>query len=334
MKDKYLIIQTAFIGDVVLATGIAEKIHQHFPDAQIDFLLRKGNEGLLKNHPFIHTIIWDKKDGKYKNLFHLHSINRQQQYKKVINLQRFGSTGFLTAFSKAGETIGFAKNPFSLFFNKKIQHVFSKEHESIIHETERNHSLIKHFTDDVAAKPKLYPAEADYEGVKKYSASPFICIAPSSVWFTKQYPKEKWISFIQKIPAAYSVYLLGAATDHDLCEIIRKACTRTNIINLCGNLNFLQSAALIQQAVMNYVNDSAPMHFASAVNAPVTAVYCSTIPAFGYGPLSTDSFIVETKEKLTCRPCGIHGRKQCPLKHFNCANSIEDGQLLATLPVI
>ena len=45
--QKFLIIQTAFIGDVVLATIIIEKLHADFPDAQIDFLLRKGNEGLL-----------------------------------------------------------------------------------------------------------------------------------------------------------------------------------------------------------------------------------------------------------------------------------------------
>jgi ADP-heptose:LPS heptosyltransferase len=45
----------------------------------------------------------------------------------------------------------------------------------------------------------------------------------------------------------------------------------------------------MKDAAMNYVNDSAPMHFASAVNAPVTAVYCSTIPAFGFGPLSDRS---------------------------------------------
>ena len=84
---------------------------------------------------------------------------------------------------------------------------------------------------------------------------------------------------------------------------------------------------------MIYVNDSAPMHFASAVDAPVTAVYCSTIPAFGYGPLSSKSHIVELSEALPCRPCGIHGQKQCPEKHFNCAQKISTQQLLAVLTV-
>jgi len=73
------------------------------------------------------------------------------------------------------------------------------------------------------------------------------------------------------------------------------------------------------------------MHFASAVNAPVTAVYCSTIPAFGFGPVSDKSFIVEVQEKLDCRPCGLHGKRECPLGHFHCAKWIKDEQLLETL---
>jgi len=96
-------------------------------------------------------------------------------------------------------------------------------------------------------------------------------------------------------------------------------------------LSFLQSAALMKDATMNYVNDSAPLHFASAVNAPVTAVYCSTVPAFGFGPLSEKKFIVETKEFIECRPCGLHGYKACPQKHFNCAHTIVDDQLLSVL---
>jgi ADP-heptose:LPS heptosyltransferase len=82
---------------------------------------------------------------------------------------------------------------------------------------------------------------------------------------------------------------------------------------------------------MNYVNDSAPMHFASAVNAPVTAVYCSTIPEFGFGPLSDNSHVVEIDKPLYCRPCGLHGYSSCPEKHFRCALEIENDQLMVTL---
>ena len=62
---SFLIIQTAFIGDVILCTPIIEKLHQYFPDADIDILVRKGNEGLLKGHPYLRSVFnWEKKEAE------------------------------------------------------------------------------------------------------------------------------------------------------------------------------------------------------------------------------------------------------------------------------
>jgi heptosyltransferase-2 len=334
--QKFLVIQTAFIGDVVLATAIIEKLHTAFPDAQIDFLLRKGNESLLAAHPFIHeTLIWDKRRQKLRNLWRLGRRIRRTKYDTLINVQRFAATGLLTVFSGARQTIGFDKNPLSRFFTKSIPHIVGERHE-----IERNQDLIKGLTGPIPAKPRLYPSPADEEAIARYRGRPYITISPASVWFTKQYPAEKWISFLQKSPPSLTVYLLGAPADHALCETIRLAASlssasspasRPNIINLAGQLSFLQSAALQSPASMNYANDSAPMHFASAMNAPVTAIYCSTIPGFGFGPLSDDSHIVGILQPLDCRPCGLHGYKACPLGHFKCALGITDEQLLDTL---
>jgi ADP-heptose:LPS heptosyltransferase len=351
--QKFLVIQTAFIGDVVLATALLEKLHTHFPEARIDLLVRKGNETLLAGHPFLHRVlVWDKKQSKLKNLYKMIRLIRHEKYDKVINVQRFAATGVLTALSGSKETIGFDKNPLSRLFTHRIPHLIGA-----LHETERNQSLICAFTDGKPARPRLYPTQTDEDKVRPYTTTPYITISPASVWFTKQYPKEKWVSFIRQLPtqASLTIYLLGAPSDHDLCGSIAAAASAplspaasepsspasappsfpqaapATIIDLSGQLSFLQSAALMRTAMMNYVNDSAPLHFASAVNAPVTAIYCSTIPAFGFGPLSDQSFIVETPEPLECRPCGLHGYKACPLRHFNCAQKIQDRQLLETL---
>ncbi len=63
---------------------------------------------------------------------------------------------------------------------------------------------------------------------------------------------------------------------------------------------------------MNYVNDSAPMHFASAVNAPVTAVYCSTLPSFGFGPLSDKSLLLKRKSRSTAVPADCTEGRNVP----------------------
>jgi heptosyltransferase-2 len=330
---KFLIIQTAFIGDVVLATSLVEKLHYFFPEAQIDFLLRKGNEQLLMGHPHIHEIlIWNKKTGKQKNLLQMIFRIRKSKYDTVINVQRFFATGLITICSGARETIGFNKNPLSVLFSKKVRHEVGGK--QAVHETVRNLHLIRDFTDDSYFMPKLYPGPDDFAKIGELIKEQYITISPASVWFTKQYPADQWIRFIKNIPDVLTIYLLGGPGDAGLCQYILESCDRKKLILLAGTLSFLQSAALMSRALMNYVNDSAPLHFASAMNAPVTAVYCSTIPEFGFGPLSEISHTIEIGQPLYCRPCGLHGYSSCPQKHFRCAREISEMQLMNTIPAV
>ena len=326
---KILVIQTAFIGDVVLATSLIENLHQQFPEVKIDILVRKGNESLFQSHPFLNQVlVWDKKNNKYQNWVGLLFKIRSRQYDVVLNAQRFAATGAWTAFSKAKIKIGFDKNPFSFLFTHSVLHQFSEKGQ---HEIDRNHQLLSSLFLTKVAMPKLYPTASDELAVSSYQQLPYLCIAPASVWFTKQFSIEKWVDLINELPFKGPIYLIGGPGDKLLCDQILQKINRKSVVNLAGRLSFLASAALQKKAVLNYVNDSAPMHFASAVNAPVVAVYCSTLPNFGFGPLSDRSFIVQTNEALACRPCGIHGKKQCPLKHFDCAKTIKMDQLIAPL---
>jgi len=326
--QKILVIQTAFIGDVVLATALLESLHQQYPLVAIDIVVRQGNEPLFNGHPYIHEVlIWNKKKLKYIHWLQILFKIRKANYDAVVNVQRFAATGLWTALSKAKFKIGFNKNPFSFLFTHTIQHL---EIQEGMHEVNRNHQLIQVLGTIDLAMPKLYPTELDLKKIKKYQTQPYLCIAPASVWYTKQYPVEDWVPFLNALPFDGPIYILGGAGDKKIAEKLFKS-NHQNLVNLAGELSFLAAAALQQKALLNYVNDSAPMHFASAVNAPVVAIYCSTIPEFGYGPLSKRAFVVQTQENLVCRPCGIHGKKECPLKHFNCAHSIQIQQLTAPL---
>ena len=296
----------------------------------MDFLLCKGNEGLFSDHPYLHkVIVWDRQHSKYFNIRSILKKIRNSHYDYVINLQRFASTGFLTAFSGGKNKIGFDKNPFSFLFTKKIKHKIENV-SSPIHECTRNIETITFLTDDTFANPKLYPSIKNYGSTLQYKDKKYICIAPVSVWFTKQYPAEKWIEFISAV-TAFKIFLVGSKKDFEKCESIKNSCPDLAIENLAGKLNLLETAALMRDAKMNYVNDSAPLHMASAMNAPVTAIFCSTIPAFGFSPLSDHSVIIETKEQLPCRPCGLHGLNSCPEKHFKCAYSINYHELLSPI---
>jgi heptosyltransferase-2 len=329
MAQKILVIQTAFIGDVVLATAMLESIHQENPTASISILVRKGNETLFEAHPYIDKVlVWDKKQNKYGNWLQLLFEIRKHQFDAVINVQRYAASGLWTVLSGAKMKIGFDKNPFAFLFTNKIAH---QAVGNGLHEIERNHALLMPLGKFPNAKPALYPSALDLKVVEGYQSGPYLCMAPASVWFTKQFPMHQWIQVLHAIPFEGPIYLLGGPADKSLNDQILQAVQKKNLVNMAGRLSFLASAALQKGAVLNYVNDSAPMHFASAVNAPVVAIYCSTVPDFGYGPLSDTSFIIETEQALPCRPCGLHGKKQCPLKHFNCAETIRLEQIYQPL---
>ena len=321
-----LVIQTAFIGDVILATALLEKLHQKFPESNLFLVVRKGNETLFHNHPFIkETWVWDKQKGKYRSFISLLKKIRAVQFDLVVNAHRYASSGILTALSKAKIKTGFINNPFSFLFDLKKEHQIGNG----IHEVSRNHSLISAITDEVPAKPRLYPSNNDYEFISPLQQDmPYYCIAPASVWFTKQWPEQRWIELCNSL-ASFRVYILGAKGDAALCERILSNSDSSNVISLAGKLTLLQSAAVMENARMNFVNDSGPLHLASAMNAPVTAIFCSTVKDFGFYPLSEISCVAEISEKLPCRPCGLHGYKKCPEGHFKCGYDISAEQVLS-----
>ena len=389
--QKILVIQTASLGDVIIATALIEKLHACYPAAELDMLVQQSAASLLHGHPLLHQVlVWQKKTNKYRHLCQLSREIRRNRYDLVVNVQRFAATGWLCWRSKARQIAGFDKNPFSFCYTHKIPHEISSE--SYLYEADRNQRLIAAFTDDRTAPSRLYPTEEDEMTVRRFreeqlhdhtgnpsgkttdagrgqatdagrGQAPYLCIFPASLWFTKQYPKEKWVELIRHFPDNYHICLLGSPNDRTLCEEIKLACTdseaqagntdaealaandareaqaepgsihnKRQIHNLAGRFSLLQSAALMRGAAMNYTNDSAPLHIAVAVGAKVTAIFCSTVKSFGFAPVGENIHIVETAEPLPCRPCGIHGHPQCPEGHFRCGYGIDTNELLKHIP--
>jgi len=316
---RFLVIQTAFIGDVILATPIIEKLYKFFPNDSVDLFIRKGNDSLFHEHPHVKNLyVWDKEKNKYGNLISLIKVIRKYRYDYVINLQRFLSTGLLTLFSRTDHRIGFCENPFSFLYHFKVPYSIIKG----LHEVDRNINLIEHLTDSESMRPVLYPSKSDFGKVEPFKEKPYICLAPASIWFTKRLPQKKWVELARNLYKTFTLLFIGSIDDRNLCDQIISHLPPNSAQNLCGRLSLLQSAALMQNAQMNYVNDSAPLHLASSVNAPTTAFFCSTVPDFGFGPLAETSVMAQIEEDLYCRPCGIHGRIKCPERHFQCGHDI------------
>lgn len=288
-------------------------------------LVRRGNEGVLEGQPHLASVwVWDKRS-KYKDLIRLISEVRAARFDAVVCVQRFAAMGLLTALSGARIRSGFTKNPFSGFFTHRAEHRLPDPGDR--HEVERNQALLGPFREAKPAMPLLVPSsKAKAEAAPYQGQGSYVCLAPASVWATKQWPAAKWAELLRLLHEqgpALRIYLIGGPGDAGLSdEILRQAGVGDCALNLSGKLSLMGSAALLARADRLYANDSGPIHLASAVACPTTAVFCSTVPAFGFGPLAPHSRVVEEPVGLPCRPCGLHGHKTCPQQHFLCARTI------------
>lgn len=332
-----LIIQTAFIGDTILASHFARAVKETYPDSKIHFFLRKGNESVIQGLPTIEkTWIWDKQGGKTKNLMKLIKELRGIKFDMVFNLHRHFNSGLVSSLMKSPFKAGFKQNPLSAFYTRKVNHLiphFPKDNEEVMwHEVQRNLQLIPDFKiedNSKIYKPELPLTEKNFAKVSPFSEGDYFVVAPASVWFTKAWSESKYRELTMELAKLGRVIFIGAPGDKALCDRIRENIPQTE--NLCGQLSLLDSAALMKNAKRVFVNDSAPLHLASCVNAKTTAIFCSTVPAFGYTPLADNSVVVDVGNTLACRPCGLHGHKACPLGHFKCSYDIEISRVLATL---
>jgi heptosyltransferase-2 len=155
---RFLIIQTAFLGDVILSTPVISELKRIYPEAKIDVVVRKGNESLLTNNPKInHVFVWNKNKGKYKSLLGIIKSIRKHKYDEVITLQRFTNAGLMTRFARTKCRIGFDKNTFSKMYSKTVSHSL----EDGTHEVERNLKTIVHHGAKALIRPELYPSNSD-----------------------------------------------------------------------------------------------------------------------------------------------------------------------------
>jgi heptosyltransferase II len=322
---RAIVIQTSFLGDVVLSLCIPQKLKRFYPECVVEVVVRKGSEGLLAHHPAIDKVwTWDKQKNKQKNLLSLIRALRAERYDLAINLQRYASTGLMMASIQADKKVGFDASWLDNPFGFALDHRYPAVKDGPVntdHEVDRYMRMIAPYTDDTREIPRIFPRPEDYQAVARYTeGTPYLVIAPFSVWLTKEFPVQQWIKVIKKLSYDYRVFMVGSAAESRVCNEL--AIFHPHAENLAGQLSFLELAALMSRSAQVFCNDSMPQHLAGAVNAPTTVLYLSTVPEYGFYCLSDKVRIAQVNQALDCRPCGLHGHKQCPKGHFKCAMEI------------
>lgn len=315
---KILVIQTAFIGDLIMSTGIFPALKELFPDSQIDVVAIPASAIILKYNPYLNQVYsFDKKTtflNKIKSFFSLVFKLRKNKYDIGISIQHYLTSSFLMLLSNIRLKVGRQSMKF-VDINVIIP--------SGLHNKDKTLALLKAFSEkDFTNNSEIFIPEDIVEKIKQkllHNSKKNICIAPGSVWETKKLPAKKYIEIINKL-TDFNIYLIGAKNEFELCDGIQKQVTNQNVINFAGELNLLESSALIKISDLLLCNDSAPLHIANAVETPVFAFFGPTVRKFGCYPYRENDQMIEID--LDCRPCSKHGTNVCPLGHHNCMNLI------------
>ncbi len=316
---KILLYQTAFLGDLILTTPLIESIKNIYPSSFLVVLSKPFGKDVLKNNPFVdELIIFDRKRDSTFGLIK----KIKGKFDIAISPHRSHRASYVLFLSRIKKRIGFDKAGFSFLYTDLVSHKFDGTHE-----IDRNLKLLEKLPDydksKIVKSPKLFLDNEEDNFFKKFNleSKKYIAVAPGSKWATKRWIAKGFaavIDYISKID--YQPVLIGGVEDIDIANKVIEISNKKPL-NLVGKTSLRETFSIIKHSLLLVSNDSAPVHMAVSFDVPVIDIYGPTVKDFGFYPYK-NGVVVEI-EGLKCRPCGLHGHKECPIKTHECMEKIK-----------
>lgn len=321
--NKLLILQTAFIGDVILATPLAQAAHELLAPCEVHFMVIPAAANLLEKNPHIQRVwIYDKRGTQrgVRGLWQLAQQLRAERFDLALVPHRSLRSALLVWLARIPQRLGFNRSAGAFLFTEKI--VYEEKHE-----VERNLDLLRGFgTIAQIPKPAIFSGEKETARIAEFTreikvAQPWLALAPGSVWATKRWPSERFAALARRLISESNavVFLIGGKDDAGLCDDIQRA-VGAGCVNVTGKLSLRESAALLDRCAVLVSNDSAPTHLGVATQCRVLTIFGPTVPRFGFAPFGAGHAVIE--KDLPCRPCSTHGSHKCPLGTHACMQEI------------
>jgi heptosyltransferase-2 len=318
-----LVIQTSFLGDVILTTPLIAELAKRGP---VDVLVTPTGAAALANNPDIRTVIRYDKRGTYGSALGLWQTIRQirgrRPYRAAYLAQGSFRSGAIAMMTGAKERIGFASSTGRLLYTIQLPYRPERHHAERVWSLSMSECADPPTRDQI--RPRLYPSDEERSRIdmllrqSEGADEPFVALAPGSAWGTKRWPY--FPALAKRLADDYRIAIIGSKADSSLAAEIVEGLPLDRVINGVG-LPLLASAELIGRARTIVTNDSAPQHLASAMGTPTLTIFGPTVPEFGFGPLA-ERHVVAGHESLSCRPCSRHGPQRCPLGHWRCMREL------------
>ncbi|VFQ42600.1 glycosyltransferase family 9 protein [Desulfoluna butyratoxydans] len=329
---KILIVQTSFLGDTILSTPVIEGIKSLHPDAELWMMTTPLSSHLVAHDPLLSGVIPYDKRGSAKGLKGLRAMAAQVRamgFHRVYSLHRSIRTSVMLALAGIPERIGFSNAKGRFLYHRTFRR------DPSVHDVLRNLAILEGETDITTLKADMRlfpPPDGDIsENLKQaMPPGPFALMVPGSAWETKMWYSEGYRSVAKAlINKGLFVVVAGGPAEAEACS---QASRGIPAINLAGKTGIGEMIWVASRANVIICNDSMALHMASALKVPNVAIFCSTTPAFGFGPWKNNAIVVE--KELPCRPCGRHGKRECPNGTEACMREITPQQVLSAVETL
>lgn len=322
-----LVIRFSSLGDVALTVPVIRNLLRQNPNIQVSVLSKDFNQALFSDLDRVQFIAFDS--NKYKGVFGIWKFAKQflfpQNFSHVVDLHDVLRSKVLCFF------YGFRSAKISIFSkgrDEKIDAISSKSIQTtaLEHVAERyaNAFRVAGFACDLSDRNQV----TEISVKQNYT----IGIAPLSKHFTKNYPLDQVLLLLQEIMKnpQWSVKILCASSEKSLLQHL---CIHDRIQFLTTGQSFAEELKNMQQLDLMISMDSANMHLANMYHIPTLTIWGGTHPNIGFSAYYK-RHAIDIQTELSCRPCSVYGRADCPLGHFRCMQEIQIDSIMQSISKI
>lgn len=303
---KILVINLAFIGDVILATPVVRALKSEYQDAKITMLTVPLTVPIAEMNPYVDDVMMYDKKGEHRGIMGMLRIIdkiKKEKFDMAVCIN-FAVRGAMVAWAAGIKyRIGYDAQHAGWF----LTHIASSIREGTQHETTNHLNVLKSIditTEDTSLIFRLEDkAEKIVQAAIQFDKDkPVIVICPFGSYKQKSLSIDKYIDIIKLIKNEMQIYLIGGKSEKaTLNEIAGKAGIAKEHV-LAGSLNLKELAVFINQANLMLTVDTGPMHMAQAVDTPVVAIFGPTDPVV-WGPRGNRDVVLDAN--LDCAPCSM-----------------------------
>ncbi len=310
-----LVIQNKRIGDVLIASVIAQNMKKLYPESTIDYLVYDYTTGVIENNPNIDNIIVinDAELKKIGNLLALIKTIRKRKYDIIFDPYAKMQSRLICLFSKAPMRIGFKKrekNPPLKFYTHNISFLKQKSKNCGKAIEDRINMITSVFdcskiTIDEVPQITLTAKEQLYDKLEKYD-KPFIMLGILGSTPQKSMPYEYIVTIIDYITKHYNVNVLFNYAPHqkeDALSIYEQCADKDNIVIDIYEDSIRGFITLMNKCTLLVGNEGGTIHISKALNKPTFTIFSPYVlkehwASFEDGTMHTSIHLLEEKPDL------------------------------------